>query len=164
MIIPPTTIHISQQHIPRSISSLVRDTVSVVTLRKLTKAPICDVVGYTTGYETIQTQKNCGGYCDSKNMIIAFNGKPNMHTVFHEIAHALQAKDERFCKADRLLSVELNIEWQAETIAYMLYSRLLNRDVSHELFNSYFNKEHVLFLKNWYKGWVDYDECDIKLI
>lgn len=165
MILPSTTIHVTQKHLPKQLKVLVKDSINKFNKSKLQTASFEEQVGVISDYKFIYTNDNCGGYCNYQDKIIALNtdssGNQKRKVILHEIGHSLQAKAEIFEKIDRdLLSHRLNIEHQVETIAYVFYNSVYPDKRSHTFFNSYFKKEDVIWLVDWYGNYV---ENDIKI-
>lgn len=118
------------------------------------------MVGDLTGYNLIATQKKCGGYHDGQNKIIAlrYPDYQPYKVLFHEIGHSIQAELELFEKRQNLISEELHIEWQAESISWQLYNRCFpDKQQAASKFNAYMTKDHWLFLINWYGKWKQND-------
>jgi Zn-dependent peptidase ImmA (M78 family) len=114
-----------------------------------------EIVGKLTDYETILTDKNCGGYYDKRNKIIAFshNHVKNKTVLCHELSHFLQ-DDLNIDYRLVTLSECIAYEQQTEIMAYLLCKEMFNQSPS---FNSYFKKEDHIFLRDWYKGWIQDD-------
>jgi hypothetical protein len=164
MIIPTPTIHHTKKHIPIGVRRLTNETIKTFRKSNLLKANPADQVGLMIGYDVIKTDLNCGGFCDYTNKRIAFSDTPDLKTMFHEVGHALQAKEGLFEQSNSwLMSHRLNVEWQAETIAYWMYSELVDKNIQVTDFSAYFRMRDVIFLKEWYGSYVEFDEPDIKL-
>lgn len=121
--------------------------------KKLSQADLPSMLGELTGYNLITTQKNCGGYHDSENKVVALRHMfYQPYTVlFHEIGHCIQAELEILEKRENLISEELSIEWQAESISWQLYNKcFMDKKQDASKFSSYMTKDHWLFLINWY--------------
>jgi len=74
------------------------------------------------------------------------------------MGHAMQFELEMFEVKEPLISEELKIEWQAETIAYDLYRRCFpHLHVDKKRFNAYMTKRDWLFLIDWYGAWREND-------
>jgi len=119
---------------------------------KLSSADIPSLVGELCGYELIGTDLNCGGYCDGNSGIIALNDVITPYSVlFHEMGHAMQFELEMFEKSSGLISDELKIEWQAETISYELHRRCFgDTQTDKRKFDYCFTHEDWLFIIDWY--------------
>jgi len=121
-------------------------------------------------YKVINTNMNCGGYCDYSNQIIAINKSNNKkllnlkHVIAHEVGHLIQAEVEYFEKEELLLSNRYYIELQAETIGSIIFDILFPNDEKDEKkFDGYFKKKSLIFLRDWYGDFVQNDlEQEIK--
>lgn len=121
---------------------------------KLTTANHKEQIGALTGYNTITTDKDCGGYCDLWNNEIAINeNSNNIHTILHECSHAFQADLGIWEKLTPLISEYFKAEQQCESMAAYLYERIYNKS-SIGIFNSYMDNDSLLFLQDWYKGTI----------
>jgi len=141
------------------INQFIDSYVSKFHNNNLVSADLPSLVGDLCGYELIDTNLNCGGYCDGNNRLIALNGRNTPYaTLFHEMGHAMQFELEMFEKSSGLISDELKIEWQAETIAYELHRRCFGDAYTDKWkFNAYFTKRDWLFLIDWYGSWRQND-------
>jgi hypothetical protein len=162
MILPETNIHLIQRHIPKELMRLTNEKIKLFKTNNLFNANYSEQIGSLIKYETICTDKNCGGYCSWRQSVIALKQDDDKRwmrkIVFHEVAHALQAESEIFYKHEEILfSNNLVIEWQAETVAYKIYKDIYEPSVAYEEFDSYFREKDVLFLKDWYGDFVQDD-------
>lgn len=137
------------------VNQFIDSYVSKFHKNNLASADLPALVGELCGYELISTKLNCGGYCDGNNGLIALNALNTPYaTLFHEMGHAMQFELEMFEKSSGLISDELKIEWQAETISYELHRRCLGDTYTDKRkFNAYFTKRDWLFLIDWYGTW-----------
>jgi hypothetical protein len=110
-------------------------------------------------YSLRTTDENCGGYCAFDRRVIAVNPSfilpENLlslkHILAHEIGHAIQAELEVFETEERLLSNRYHIELQAESLGSVMFDIIFPNDKKDpKEFNIYFNKESLLFLRDWY--------------
>jgi len=127
--------------------------------KSLASADLPSLVGELCGYELIDTKLNCGGYCEGNKGVIAL-GKTRMPyvTLFHEMGHAMQFELEMFEKSSGLISDELKLEWQAETISYELYRRCFpDKYIDKRQFNAYMTRQGWEFLIDWYGPWRQND-------
>lgn len=127
-------------------------------------ADLHNLIGELSGCELIETDEYCGGYCDYLNKEIAINYDENLTdklipTALHEICHLLQANVGVFDSSGDLISDEIKIEQQCETMAYILHSKLFN-NFDKKIFDAYFEKSDVEFLIDWYG---DYRQNDLIL-
>jgi Zn-dependent peptidase ImmA (M78 family) len=141
---------------------LLMDAKVLLFERKLSlDAPLTEIVGVMTGYELIETTGYHSGYCDYEGQKIALhktNNRGLINTIFHEMGHALQAEVGIFDKMSKLLSAELHMEQQCESIAFYLQHKCLKRNaIEAKEFDSYFNDWDIEYLREYYKGWVDDD-------
>lgn len=111
-------------------------------------APFIDIVGYLTDYKLITTTWNCGGYCSNSEKIIAYKSG-GLRTIYHEVSHAFQAELGLFDKLTNILSEDIFIEQQCETMAYYLYNSI-HKPLPAKYFNAYFDIDSVKFLADWY--------------
>ena len=110
-----------------------------------------DIVGYLSGYNLVNTQVNCSGFCDPARREIAI-GRNNfgLRTIYHEIAHSIQ-HDLGLYQLNSFFSI-LFMEQQAETMAYYLYNAVHeNNPLSHRFFDSYFKKDDIEFLGSYHE-------------
>lgn len=118
-------------------------------------ASIHDIVGELTGYEVISTEKDCGGYCDIYNKEIAIN---EPFAMFHEISHYIQAELCILEPSEKVMSKNILMEQQAETIAYYLYNATHpGKPLGADKFNAYTTREDFDFLRKWYDGYYEDD-------
>ncbi|WP_128545082.1 hypothetical protein [Larkinella soli] len=131
----------------------------IKTFRKRLKAdaPFAEIVGVLSGYDFESTERNVSGYCDTYNRVIAYR-EGGLPTLYHELAHAIQAEEGKFVAANVELSWWARMEQEAESMAFYLYN-LIHRDaplgVDH--FGAYFNTEHLDFLREYMDGYVQDD-------
>jgi len=160
MILPDLSIHLIRKHVPRQLQLLTDDKIKLFHRLKLHDAEPEEIIGSLIGYDTIETDVNCGGYCDYLKSEIALNDR-SLKTIFHEIAHGLQAEIGILEVGDySVISRNLKDEWQAETIAYLLMKNTVSKNVDHRMFKSYFDEEHINFLTEWYEGFAEDDFTD----
>lgn len=162
----PTTLsgiygHVNDRYITAHIIKGIHNKVSIARRHKLNiNAPIAEIVGVLSGYECITETKGADGYCDLDNSIIAINTKQSglLSVVCHEISHSIQAELGIFNDFGKLLSQQVKIEHQCETMAYYLYNGLFpEAPIPWHKFMAYFNKDSILWLADWYKGYVEND-------
>lgn len=162
--IPDTKLHVYGALICKSVNRLVEHKINEFKRHNLFTATPIEKIGILTGYDTIITDEDCGGYCDSKNMVIALKEQTSYKTIFHEIAHAIQNEVGVFIKMDNaLLSHHLKYEWEAESVAFKFCNSLLRSKQNHRDFKAYFSIQDIQFLKNWYKNYPGYADDDINL-
>ncbi len=121
--------------------------------KKLKDAPYEDIIGYLCGYETVETDLDCGGWCDWNTKKIAYVCG-GIETILHEVSHAFQADlDIRtLSNNENVLSDSLLMEQQCETMAYYLYNSIYKDDAKpKERFDAYFSIDDVNYLIEWYK-------------
>lgn len=143
--------------------AIKREIVNYIDIFKTKKLNVnhhADLIGNLSGYNFIKlpNDANCGGYCNSTGKIIALRqdqGQP-IATIFHELGHAMQANIGLFI-TDQPLSYWVKIEHQAETIAYNLYSALVDKNIDHRKFNIYFNVDDIKWLNEYYNGFYEND-------
>ena len=176
-MIPSTTIHVTGKLITPQLDRIITDRSRLFKMLKMKDAPFAEVIGYMSGFELVKNDLDCGGYCDREERVIAINEVKEWHplqirktstglpinrsmwlksTLMHEIAHALQAEVEIFEKQARLLSWKVNMEWQAESIAYKLCNACFG-PIHHKYFGAYFNTKDILFLKQWHGNYIEND-------
>lgn len=155
---------VSYKLITPEIKRLVDVKVTLFEQKLTTDAPLADIVGVLTGYELAVTDKYCGGYCDYLNQTIAYNtelarGHADIKkSLFHEMGHAIQAELGIFDKLPWLLSANLKMEQQCESIAFYLYNKTHKSEpLAATQFNSYFKADDVDFLRKWYTHWLEDD-------
>lgn len=115
--------------------------------------PIEDLIHTTTGFNFILPDKDCGGFCDFDNKVIAIdlNAKSEtiIPTIIHESVHSLQAEIGLFDFTENTLSDMIKLEQQCETVSYLINLKLFNKNTP-ELFNTYFSKADAYWLAEWY--------------
>lgn len=153
--------HVNDRYITAGIVKSIHNKVNIACNHKLNvNAPIAEIVGALSGYECIYEAKGAGGYCDYENKVIAIDIKQNrlLPNVCHEISHSIQAELGMFNDFGTLLSEQVKIEHQCETMAYYLYNGLFpEAPIAWHQFTAYFNKDSILWLADWYKGYVEND-------
>jgi hypothetical protein len=151
--------HISLSLLNDDLNKIIRDNIRLFHNKLKKDAPYAEIIGYLTDYELVKTDLACGGWCSRYSKEIAYvNG--GLSTIFHEIGHAFQAKCGIIKEEKKiLLSQEIAIEQQAETIAYVMYNKLIGHSNN---FTSYFKIEDIKFLDLWYKDSEIY-ENDLKI-
>jgi hypothetical protein len=121
-------------------------------------ANTAEKIGILTGYDTIITPKNCGGYCDRWNREIAINFN-ELPVILHEVCHVLQSDLGIWDKTQPLLSDFFKFEQQCESMAMAMYKNITG-EWSPDLFNSYFDRHSLDFLRDWYEGsYITNDIC-----
>jgi len=153
--------HVNDRYITGEVLNCIHNKVHIGRQYKLNiNTPIFDIIGILSGYECITEAKGAGGYCDFNNRVIAIDNKQSggLHTVCHEISHSIQAELGIFNDDGSVLSWQVKMEHQCETMAYYLYNGLFpEAPKPWGQFTSYFNKESILWLADWYKGYVEND-------
>lgn len=175
-IVPNTNVHVSGKLITEPIDSLIKDTICKAKKHKIKDASFIEIAGVLTGCNLFNIDDNsAGGWFNIQNneIVICNEGiervsnrihptelmpydKYQIKILCHEMGHALQAKAEVFEKRKWLLSWDLNMEWQVETIAYKLYNSIFGK-LHHTWFNSYFTKEDMLWLQEIKSNWIEND-------
>jgi len=120
-----------------------------------------DFIGETIGFKTIEIEDGETNSCDNINKIIYLNevGVTDWSIILHEVCHGLQMRAGVFDCSEKIFSSQLMIEQQCESMAFMLMRKLFN-EANIEDFMAYFKKEDVLFLANWFDGYL---QMDLKL-
>lgn len=153
--------HVNDRYITRGILNGIQNKVNIGHQNKLcTDTPIADIIGILSGYECISDANGAGGYCDFNNKTIAISSKQRwlLSTVCHEICHSIQAEHGMFNDFGALLSDQVKIEHQCETMAYYLYNGLFpEAPIPWYKFTAYFDKNSIIWLADWYKGYVEND-------
>jgi Zn-dependent peptidase ImmA (M78 family) len=165
MIIPDTSIHISGQLITPDLDKFIKEKIKMFRKKHLNDAPLEEVIGILSGYNTKIIDGNvCSGYCDSRNRIIGLDSSQTIleqrTIVFHELGHTFQYELELIKHDDLLLSKRVEIEWQAESVAYRMFNELYGF-LHHSRFSSYFSKDSILWLDKYYKKCSGMIENDI---
>lgn len=142
--------------IPNKVISYLDDKVNQYKKLKLNSTNYIEKIGVLTGFETVETNIECGGYCDIRNKEIALVEFSD-RVFFHEISHAFQMDLGFFDNKEILISHSLKLEQQCESMAKYLYEKIYNLS-GDKIFNSYFCKGHIIWLSNWYG---DFRENDI---
>jgi hypothetical protein len=142
----------SLQLLTPRITSYLDDKAKIWVKSGLSSASIPEQIGLMSGYKTITTDLNCGGYCDLWNKQIAIV-EPKIQVVLHELSHTFQVDLGEYEKLSNLFSDQLKLEQQCETMAKYMYQRITSKP-GDELFTAYFDKDSLDFLRNWYKGTV----------
>jgi hypothetical protein len=153
---------INDKIINSKIKKFINEKIKVFYNKKLHyNAPYIDIIGYLCDYNLIITDKNCGGYCDINNKIIGYkNG--GLGTIFHEISHTFQKELGFFEKKQNIISEDIFIEQQCETMAYYLYNGIFKyKQITCKNFNSYFEIEDIKFLIDWYGDEKENDMINI---
>jgi hypothetical protein len=132
----------------------VKEKINLYKSSNLYKAPISDKIGILTGFETITTEENCGGFCDVSKKQIAIVEKDE-GTILHECMHAFQFDMGLFDKLQPIFSDQLKLEQHCNTLARIMHFELHKTDSI--VFNSYFNEEDKIWLKKWYNGFFEED-------
>lgn len=146
--------------IDKNCNDLIDEKIKVFHKQKLISAPIDEKIGVMTGYNTISTDENCGGFCSPWTKQIAVVEESD-RVVLHEICHALQADMGYFDNfSDMLVSDVLKLEQQCETMARSMFEKIYKTS-GDQIFTAYFKKEDILFLKEWWSGYAD-DDLDLK--
>jgi hypothetical protein len=115
----------------------------------LSKANTAEQIGVMSGYDLIETTKNCGGYCAMGNKEIAIV-EFKIEVVLHELCHAFQSDMNYWHKLEYTLSDLFKGEQQCESMAKYLYQKIYHK-TGDDLFTAYFDKKSLDFLRNWYK-------------
>ena len=90
-----------------------------------------------------------------KEIIYSSGGLKN---IFHEIGHTFQAEMEIFEKNEELLSKQVFVEKQCETMAYYLYNSIYKETpLNKKNFNTYFSIDDVRWLSDYYGDEVQDD-------
>ena len=157
---------VSYELIDHKIQKKVVDVINRFHSHNLYDTSFEEVIESLSEFKYVENDKDAGGYCNHIRKVVAitrieyayhiegFKMTPKRHnwkTFTHELAHALQAELELFEKLQGLFSEELFIEWQAESMSYLLYNGFFPNDkLPYYVFNSYFNLGDVNFLNDWY--------------
>lgn len=138
-----------------SLLQLANEAIDRFIKLNLYDADISDIIGELSGYEFITTEKECGGFCNGWEKQIAIVNY-DMPTLLHELSHTFQFKDDVYSNEPVILSWYAHTEQQCESIAKYMFTTLYPN--AHHNFDSYFKKDDILFLKDWYG---DYAQDDI---
>ena len=112
--------------IPNKMATYLDDKVKSYKKLNLNSANYQERIGVLTGFETIKTDVDCGGYCDIWNKKIAladFSDK----VFLHEISHAFQMDLGYFDNKETLISQSIKSEQQCESMARYLYEKINNK-------------------------------------
>jgi hypothetical protein len=173
MIIPPTSVHLTGELITPKLHKLIDEKIKLFEKKGLKNAGMAEIVGVLMDYNLTTPKWQCGGYCDAINKEIAIiqekkeiiitrknikltRAQYEKSIVFHELGHAFQYELEMFEKERRILSERVHVEWQAESIAYKLYNRLYGH-APHQLFGTYFSRDDLIWLNEWYGNRIEND-------
>lgn len=133
--------------------------IDIIKCKKINLDNHNDLIGYTSGYEFIKMPDdvNAGGYCNwiTKEIALSNTDKP-LSYIFHELAHTIQDRLGMF-NLKETLSYQVKLEQQAETIAYNLYSALVDKNVDYKKFNTYFNIDDIIWLNDYFGGFYEND-------
>lgn len=136
---------------------LVDEKISIFKSNNLYDANYSEIIGILTGYNLIDTNLNCGGFCNYIKKEIAIVDQC-LKTLFHEVGHTIQAEIEMFEKESGLLSEQVYIEQQCETIAFYMYNLIFTKNqIQSSEFDSYFTREDVRWLADWYGNSIEND-------
>lgn len=120
---------------------------------KLFTASTPEIIVTLTGYETIRTEENCGGFADIWNKRIAIVDN-TAGVILHEMSHAFQADMGIFDKSEDynnlVISKFFKAEQQCETMARYMFKKLYGYNNTDYL--PYFSQKSLDFLIDWYKG------------
>lgn len=123
--------------------------------------PMEDLVGELTNFDLIYTDENCKGYFSLNENQIGLNPlykDSQLKILSHEIGHHIQYDLEVPNFNSRLLSGQLLLEQQCQTIAYYLYNGMnLDGHLDVSYFMDYFYEDDVLDLANHYGDYVEND-------
>ena len=112
--------------------------------------------------KNVPSNRKCGGYFDMTNRTICVKKVHNnidnplfLTIVSHELGHMVQEKSGDMVIYENwgTLSSHFRMEQQCEAIAARLSMGLFGR----EYVPKYINMETLLFLKNYYKGFIEND-------
>lgn len=126
----------------------------IIIYNKIKSADLNEKIGILTGYELIKSFDSCGGFCDTYNKEIAII-EVSEPVLLHEICHAFQS-DMGIYNKSNLISQEIKFEQQCESMARYMHQKI-NKNPGLNLFTSYFKKQDIDFLKNWYHGYLEVD-------
>lgn len=132
----------------------INEKISLYRSKKLFDAPIAEKIGVLTGFNTVDTNNNCGGYCNVNTKEIAIVDKEEA-IILHECVHAFQYDLGLFDKLSMVFSDQFKLEQHCNSLAKFMYIELHRKDS--DIFKSYFNKEDLDWLKNWYDGYFEID-------
>lgn len=135
------------------VNKMIDSYVDVFHRKKLRSADLPSLVGELTGYVLISTDVNCGGWQDRFTKEIALNPRTwdPIDCLLHEMSHAIQSEVEAFEKHQGMISEDLMIEWQANTMAKEMRMRMYpDMPINPRAFKSYFNLKDWQFLIDWY--------------
>lgn len=152
--------------LPKKTTDYCDEKINVFRGAKMWDAPKSEIVGVLTGYELIKTQKDCGGYCDYQNGIIAINNKWwetfTIGTMFHEIAHSFKADLEAYRDENRLLSAMLLDEIETDVVSKYMLDRLYPGAIpDDDVLNYKWSEKDAKFLLDWYGDWA-WDDLNLK--
>ena len=135
----------------------VSNYIKIFQSKKLHDADLYEIIGNTIDYDLIETN-DYSGLCFFNEKIIALNTDKEtvIPTLIHESVHAIQANVGIFDFTDNILSDMVKVEQQCESISYLIYNKLFNINRP-DLFNTYFSKEDIQWLGNYYEGYVQID-------
>lgn len=146
------------------VNKIIDSYVDVFHRKKLRSADHHSLVGELTGYKLVSTDVNCGGWHDRFTKEIGLNHKTwnPIDCLLHEMSHAIQAEAELFEKRQGIISEDLMIEWQAETMAREMRMRMYpDVPIGQRAFKAYFNLKDWQFLIDWYGKWRQNDIAEI---
>lgn len=115
------------------------------------------------GYDLIKIEdENLLGICDGWTNQIGLSEHSSdleeIETLSHELGHAIQFKCEIFEKRTWVLSEELKIEWQSDLIGKEIFKIIYPTiKIPSNFFQSYKTEKQILFLKEYYSGWIEDD-------
>lgn len=118
-----------------------------------------EFIGYVSDRELVHVDPEiCGGYYSLSENKIALD-KDSIYplaTLCHELGHYVQDRLGLF-DLTKPFSYQVKLEHQAETIAYNLYSALVDKNIDHKKFNCYFDIDSIEWLDSYYSGYYDQD-------
>lgn len=144
---------------PPEIQREVKNYIDIIKTKKISVHNHADFIGYTSDYNKIDIDgETCGGFCNwiTKELALSKYSSHPIKTICHELGHTIQDRLGLF-NLKETFSYQVVLEHQAETIAYNLYSALIDKNISHKKFNSYFNLDDITWLNKYYNGYFQND-------
>lgn len=132
----------------------IKDKINLYRDSNLFNASKYEKIGILTGFEAVSTDKDCGGYCNVKKKEIAIIDDDE-GTILHECVHAFQNDMGLFDKLQPVFSDQLKLEQHCNTLSRLMHLELHKKDSI--VFNSYFSRKDLVWLKNWYNGFFQED-------
>jgi Zn-dependent peptidase ImmA (M78 family) len=142
-----------------SVKNEIMRFLNIIKQNKVDLSNHADFIGYTIDFNLVSVSpEKCGGYFDSLNKEVAIceNSNKPLATICHELGHAIQDRLGLF-NYKETFSYQVKLEQQAETIAYNLYSALIDKDVDHKKFDAYFKEQDIIWLSKYYNGFYEQD-------